>query len=186
MKTNISLTLPISGSYRKRWPVDSGDLVIGAHDEIQTGEALPWFSGLIFEACEGLVVARSIGLWENTDVLIARLRSQGLTSKREVFARYEYLAATCDSAAQLQAWLETVWPNAEAMVCYRPTTAAHESEMLEAASKSLAPYEDGFVHHLPSYELFAFMESGRLSVEFVGYEEHLLRALHFAVATSRR
>ena len=188
MRTTIELHLPITRSFfrRRRWPTESGSLVIAASDGIEAADALRWFSALLFEACEGQVVVRPTVLWEKTRLIAERLEHRGVTMRHEMIAKHEYIAARCDSVASLQASLETLWPVSEALVCYRSGADNEEAEMLAAVDGDRGAYEDAYVEHLAQYKVFAFMESERLSVQFVGYEEPLLKAFQWSLSTSRR
>lgn len=184
----ISLKLPVTPSDAKRRnvPADSGSLVVYFPQNADAARALPWLSSLIFESFTNPIAVRPISLWANATSIVERLTGRGLDASLVLVRREEFVTAVCNSASDVQAALEIIWPEAEALVCYTPRLPEHERELINAVAKSRALYEGRYGALLPDYRLFVFMESGRLSTEFIGYESSLVKAFNSAIQLRQR
>lgn len=188
MKTWILLRLPLESSYAKKrsLPTTVCNLVVAAQDEPEVANALGWYGSFLFEMFEPQVSVQPISLWAKTNVIIDQLASCGIKHSCDLISHQEFLAAQCHSAEDVRSALEIVWPNAEALVCYKTAGAQADMKLMRGVAASWKPYEDRYNAHLALYKIFAFMESGRLSVDVYAYEPQVMRAFELAFRTSTR
>ena len=184
VKPRLHLNLPVEeeDSKLRSLPPESGNLVVFFLDQGQNDAALSWFAALVVRSFATPIVIRSISLWDNAQKTVEQLGARGLEARFSKFQRTEFVTVVCNAAEGVKAALEVFWPNAaEALVIHEMYSVADDERLIESVANSRKGHEDDYAAHLQRYGCFCFMESGRLSLEFIGWERNILKVLAAAI-----
>lgn len=179
---HYSFPMAISEAQHRNLPAELGTVVLSCDESVgqtESSAAVSLISEALFNVfdCDQIAV-NSISLWGRAESMSEDLIRSGSRASVVKVGRTEIVCGVCSEPKILKAAIEVIWPNAEALVCYRADSSEPNLGVLDQVGKRRSGYEAAYATALDSHEILAFMESGRLSVEFIGTGPRLWIALN--------